>query len=40
MMHIKVTGFVREMTMKAANRMCPGMRFKADVVIANDWSEK
>ena len=32
--------FVKKCTMDAANKMCPGMKFRADVVIANDWSEK
>jgi DNA polymerase-1 len=36
----QVLKFVKGMTIEAANKMCPGMKFRADVVISNDWSEK
>ena len=35
-----IKNLVKKCTIDAANKMCPGMKFRADVVIANDWSEK
>jgi DNA polymerase-1 len=38
----KVKAFVKKATIKAANKMCSDIKmgFRADVVVASDWSEK